>query len=130
MVKLVIEEPERPALRRYLKSSPTLVSSRIALVEVTRAVSIGRPADAEAQGEARRLLESCELLAVSDSLLLGAASLASLRVRTLDAIHLASALRIEADEMISYDRCLTAAAAAEGLATASPGAVGDDDREG
>jgi uncharacterized protein len=41
-------------------------------------------------------------------------------VRTLDAIHLASALRIEADELLAYDRRLLAAASEHGLAVSSP----------
>jgi hypothetical protein len=43
-------------------------------------------------------------------------------VRTLDAVHLASALRVEADELVAYDRRLLAAAAANGLEVTSPGA--------
>jgi predicted nucleic acid-binding protein len=42
-------------------------------------------------------------------------------VRTLDAIHLASALLIDADELIAYDRRLAAAAAERGMVVASPG---------
>jgi uncharacterized protein len=51
-------------------------------------------------------------------------------VRTLDAIHLAIALRIEADELVAYDRRLAAAGARHGCALASPGTplpiVGED----
>jgi uncharacterized protein len=62
------------------------------------------------------------LIDVTDGLLHVAAGLASRAVTTLDAIHLASALRIEADELVAYDRRLAAAAAAHRLAVASPGA--------
>jgi uncharacterized protein len=44
-------------------------------------------------------------------------------VRTLDAIHLASALRIQADEVLAYDRRLASAALARGLSVASPGSA-------
>jgi predicted nucleic acid-binding protein len=41
-------------------------------------------------------------------------------VRTLDAIHLASALRIEADELLAYDHRLLAAATEHNLTVANP----------
>jgi len=43
-------------------------------------------------------------------------------VRTLDAVHLASALRIRARRMLVYDRRLAEAADAAGLETIAPGA--------
>jgi predicted nucleic acid-binding protein len=98
-----------------------LATSRIALVEVPRATTLANPAP-EALEEAQRLLASCMLVDVSDALLRAAAGLASAAVGTLDAIHLASALRTEADELIAYDRRLVAAAAERGLAFSSPGA--------
>lgn len=99
---------------------PALATSRIALVEVLRATAIADPR-AEVAAEAQRLLESCLLVDVSDGLLRAAAELASLKVRTLDAIHLASATRIDADEMLVYDRHLRRAARGAGLAVAHPG---------
>ena len=119
LVKLVIEEPESAPLERYLEDGPLLVTSRVALVEVLRATAIANPAP-EVRDEAERLLASCMLVDVTDVLLRAAASLASAAVRTLDAIHLASALRVEADELVAYDRRLLAAAAARGLVVSSP----------
>jgi len=49
-------------------------------------------------------------------------ALVSAGVRTLDAIHLASALIVDAREMLVYDLRLGEAAAAAGLVIASPGA--------
>jgi predicted nucleic acid-binding protein len=118
-VKLVIEEPESASLERYLDGGPLLVTSRIALVEVLRATALANPAP-EVREEAERLLASCMLVDVTDGLLRAAAGLASAAVRTLDAIHLASALRVEADELVAYDRRLVAAAAAYGLVVSSP----------
>jgi uncharacterized protein len=60
------------------------------------------------------------LVSVSTQLLRAAHKLASASVRTLDAIHLASALRTEADELLAYDHRLLAAATEQGLATTSP----------
>jgi predicted nucleic acid-binding protein len=60
------------------------------------------------------------LVAVSSQLLRAARKLTSSTIRTLDAIHLASALRIEADVVLAYDRRLLDAAGEKGLRLASP----------
>lgn len=118
-MKLVIQEPESAALARYLARGQVLATSRVALVEVPRATAIANPT-AEARRETTKFLASCMLVEVTDALLRRAAELASASIRTLDAIHLASALRVEPDELVAYDRRLTAAAAEHGLAVASP----------
>jgi predicted nucleic acid-binding protein len=121
-VKLLIEEPESESLERHLEDRPLLATSRVAMVEVPRATGLANPVP-EVRQEAERLLASCMLIDVTDGLLRAAAGHASRAVRTLDAIHLASALRIEPDELVAYDRRLVAAAAEHGLAVSSPGAV-------
>jgi predicted nucleic acid-binding protein len=121
LVKLIIEEAESEALVRALGDEPLLATSRIALVEVLRATALANPAP-EAQSEAERLLASCLLVDVTDGLLRAAARLASRSVRTLDAVHLASALRVDADQIVAYDRRLLSAAAEHGLNVSSPGA--------
>ena len=108
-------------LERHLADGPVLATSRIALVEVPRATAVANPAP-EVRGEAERLLASCMLVDITDGLLRAAARLASPSVRTLAAIHLASALRIAPDELVAYDRRLVEAAAERGLAVARPGA--------
>jgi uncharacterized protein len=120
LVKLVIEEPESRALERYLEDQPVLATSRIALVEVRRATALANPA-AEVQREGERLLASCMLVNVTDRVLRAAANLTSRTVRTLDAIHLASALQIDPDELVAYRRRLAVAAAEHGLAVSNPG---------
>lgn len=116
----MIDEPESAALQRHVAGRVVLATSRIALVEVARATTVANP-DPGVRADALRLLESCLLIDVSDSLLRAAIELSSEFVRTLDAIHLASALRIEADELVAYDRRLTNVAAEIGLPVASPG---------
>jgi uncharacterized protein len=98
------------------------VTSRIALVEVLRATSIANPAP-EVRDEAERLLASCLLVDVTDWILRAASGLTSASVRTLDALHLASALRVQPDELIAYDRRLLGAAAEQRLVVSSPGAA-------
>jgi predicted nucleic acid-binding protein len=97
-----------------------LATSRIALVEVSRATALANPSQ-EVREEVDKLLASCMLVAVSSQLLRSARKLATATVRTLDAIHLATALRIDADELLAYDRRLLAAATRQGLTAVSPG---------
>jgi uncharacterized protein len=119
-VKLIIVEPESKALQTYLAGNRNLATSRLAVVEVSRAITLSEPG-AHAHAEVDRLLSSCMLLTVSADLLRSARRLVSASLRTLDAIHLASALRIEADELLAYDARLLAAAAEHGVPTCSPG---------
>jgi uncharacterized protein len=97
-----------------------IATSRIALVEVPRATSLANPSEVVRE-ETGRLLQACLLVAVGDRVLRNAAEITSREVRTLDAIHLSTALYIEADEFIAYDRRLLAAAEAQGVAAAAPG---------
>lgn len=96
------------------------MTSRVAVVEVSRATALANPSQ-EVREEVDKLLASCMLVAVSSQLLRSARKLATAAVRTLDAIHLASALRVEADELLAYDRRLLAAATEHGVNTVSPG---------
>jgi uncharacterized protein len=121
-VKRVIEETESTELEGHLADNVVLATSRIALVEVPRATRIANPSD-EVQEETGRLLDACLLVDVSDRVLRDAAGLTSRKVRTLDAVHLATALYIDADELVAYDRRLLDAALDEGLRTASPGSA-------
>jgi predicted nucleic acid-binding protein len=119
LVKLVVDEPESEALDRFLKDGRVrLISSRIALVEVVRTAKV---ANAELREAADALVRTCLLVGVGIAILDKAAELASVRLRTLGAIHLATALDVGADEMIVYDGRLAEAAATAGLHTTSPG---------
>lgn len=121
-MKLLVREPETTALSALLtRRNASLATSVIAVVEVLRAVRIAEPGPAGARRARRRLDESMLVDATRD-LLDEAASYTSSRVRALDAIHLVSALRIGAREILVYDRRLAEAAAGAGLEVLSPGA--------
>lgn len=118
IVKLVNREPESAVLRRALRSR-YLVSSALARVEVPRAVHHLGPA-----GPARALvvLRQIELLRVSDRVLAAAAELEPVLLRSLDAIHLATA-RLLGDEvrrLITYDDRMAEAAAGLGFSVLRP----------
>ncbi|HZN21401.1 MAG TPA: type II toxin-antitoxin system VapC family toxin [Gaiellaceae bacterium] len=119
LVKLVRDEPQSDALRQAVRAWPRRASSRIVVVEVIRAV---RRADARLEPSAARALSGVSLLLLSDHVLRVAALLDPAGVRTLDSIHLASALRVRAvlSAFVSYDRRQLEAAEAVGLPVASP----------
>lgn len=121
LVKLVVVDPETESLLRELADEPVLVSSTLAHVEVRRAVRIQTRGNHDADTEARRLLASCRLLEVTRPVLELAGDLTSTVVRSLDAIHLASALRVEPDVLVAYDQRLTEAAVAARLRVLAPG---------
>ena len=119
LLKLVVEEPQSAALRVALGSWPRRASSRIVVVEVVRAA---RRRALSAERLALRLLANIALLEDDNRLLASAALSEPADLRTLDAIHLASALRLRRNlaAFVSYDERQLAAAAAAGLPVASP----------
>jgi uncharacterized protein len=119
LVKLVVDEPESRALRRYLRRRRVLVSSALARAEVGRATLPLGPAPSR---RADVILEGVDLLRVDDRVLREAARLLPLELRTLDAIHLATALQIGDDlgRLVTYDGRLAAAATAAGCSVAAP----------
>lgn len=119
IVKLVVREPETAALRRFLRRRRTLVSSALARAEVLRAVMGHGEA---AQKTAESVLARLELLRINDRVLLAAGRLPPAGLRTLDAIHLASALTLSDNltHIVCYDDQLTGAATECGLAAAAP----------
>lgn len=120
LVKLLREEPESAALRRYLSGHPQRASSALARVEVFRALNrenalpaLHRPAE--------QMLGSLALLPLDEPVLEEAASLLPRTLRTLDALHLATALSLDGlDALVTYDGRLGTASAAAGLRVASP----------
>lgn len=122
LVKLVKLEPESGALRRFLRlhHSDGRVTSALARVEVVRAVAAGGP---PAVAHARRQLGRVDQVNVDHALLDLAAALApGVMLRSLDAIHLASATLIGADlrAVVTYDGRMAGAATALSLVVEAP----------
>jgi hypothetical protein len=127
LVKLVREEAESGALRRYLDGAD-LVSSELVLTEIPRAV---RRAVAQDRAlpldllleRTSELIEALALHPLDRGLLEGAGALAEPALRALDAIHVASAVALHPIEaFVTYDERQAAAARLAGLRTMSPGA--------
>lgn len=118
-VKLVMHEAESAALDRYVDAHDAWTSSSLFRAEVLRAARRGDEARLRA---ARELLRGVVLVAIDEGVLLAASELDPPSVRTLDAIHLATALRLvdELDAIITYDLRMIEGARALGLPVASP----------
>lgn len=123
LLKTVLDEPESSALRRYLDEfdPDILVSSKLLAVETRRGVLRNRPRRMPAVDVG---LAVVTLLDVSDAVIDAAGRLPDPMLRSLDAIHLATALLIreDIDALISYDDRLVDAARAHRVPVATPGA--------
>lgn len=119
IVKLAVVEPESAALRRYLRRRRPLVSSALARTEVGRALL---PLGAEAVRRGVDVLARVDLVRVSDRLLDAAAWLQPAALRSLDAIHLATAQQLGADlaRIVTYDERMSAGAQALGWTVVAP----------
>ena len=121
IVKLVVAEPESPALRRYLADEPERVSSALARVEVARAARMRSPAP-ETRRRVEETLARIALVDITRDLLESASVLQPDALRTLDAIHLATARSLGGlRSVVTYDRRLRMAAEGAGLVVDAPG---------
>lgn len=119
-VKLAVEEPETAALRALLaERGSRRVSSALLRTESLRAV---RYLGGEALVSVREGLRRVDLVAIDDRILDAAGTLEPRVLRTLDAIHLATAMAVgdDLEVIVSYDERMTEAARLLGLATATP----------
>jgi uncharacterized protein len=121
VVKLVHAEAESQALRDWLgdRSSLGWVSSVLVEVETVRALARHAP---EAIGRLPLIFDLMLLVEISPQVRALAERVMPPAVRTLDAIHLATALRMSAQltSLVTYDRRLADAATAAGLTVDSP----------
>ena len=119
LVKLVIPEPESDALRAELAIWARHVSSALARVEVIRACA---RVDVKARLAAERVVDALDLIALDDGVLREAARVGTVELRSLDAIHVASALVIgdALGVVFAYDERLVEAMGAAGIPTANP----------
>jgi len=119
IVKLAVSEPESDALRRHLRRRRPWVSSALARTEVLRSL-LASGEDAAAAG--RAVLARCDLVRVNDRVLNLAGTMGPAELRSLDAIHLATAerLRDEISEVVVYDQRMADAARQLGHRVSSP----------
>jgi predicted nucleic acid-binding protein len=122
IIKFVVPEPETDALLTLLADWPERIASALARVEVLRAVRRASAGEA-VRRRAEEVVARIGLLGVDAQVLNAAALLDPPGLRTLDAVHLATALSVGRDLgcLVSYDSRLLDAAAAAGLAVLAPG---------
>jgi predicted nucleic acid-binding protein len=119
LVKTIIEEPESPALMRWLQGKDGLVACELVRVEAVRAVRVSDPA---ALPRTRRAIATLTLIRLDDPLYEAAADLEPPSLRSLDALHLAAALSVgrELAGVVTYDMQMAEAAHKLGLQVEAP----------
>jgi len=119
IVKLAVTEPESRVLRRYLSRRQLLATSALARTEVARALLPLGPAAVRRGGE---VLQRMQLLRVNDRVLTAAGRMLPEDLRSLDAVHLATAGQLgkALRGVVTYDLRMADAARAIGWSVSSP----------
>ncbi|HVW41777.1 MAG TPA: type II toxin-antitoxin system VapC family toxin [Amycolatopsis sp.] len=120
-VKLVLPEAETPALETWVndRAGFARVSSPLLRIELLRAVTRNA---ADRLARAQEILSGVVLLSMDDAAP-AAEVIGDSQLRSLDAIHLASAhaVRSALTALVTYDKRMVTAAAGLGLPVVSPG---------
>ena len=121
VIKLLVEETDSKAFAAFYDAHDDAewVSSALLRIEVTRAVARAMPA---LLPDARDLLLAFSCIAIDDEVVEGAMNEPDRGLRSLDAIHLATAriLAPELDSLVTYDDRLIGAAADAGISVVTP----------
>ena len=121
LVKLVFDEAESDALERWISDRADIakVTSELSTIEVLRTC---RRVDESTLAAARGLLAGLDLVPIAGPIVEQAAVVGQAELRSLDAIHLASALSMGPDltAFVTYDARLAQAAEASRLAVIAP----------
>jgi len=121
LVKLVFDETESRALAEWLtlRADVPKVTSDLSTIELLRTC---RRVDEGAVEGANLLLEGIDFLPMDRAIVEKAASLVPTELRSLDAIHLASALSVKTHltALVAYGVRLCSAAADSGIEVVSP----------
>jgi uncharacterized protein len=116
---MLLDEPDKAAIEQRLEDFDQRVASRLLRVELRRVGTREGVLD-----RADLLLTDISLIALDEEILAAAETLTPSTVTTLDAIHLATAVRLaEADELdalMTYDKRLADGARKHGIKVLSP----------
>ncbi len=129
LIKRVVEEAESDALEaalgRYVSDDAAVVTSSLAWIEVSRALrsrlSDSRYDEDETQEAIDVALSGVAERFISEDVVGLARRVAPPILRTLDAIHLATAILLDADVVLTYDDRLAEACRHNGLTVGAPG---------
>lgn len=121
LFKLLVLEPETAALQADILERAGLVASELAMLETRRALA-RRPGQAMLS-TIDDISRALVLIEIGSTVVEQAALVAPAALRSLDAIHLATALSVGdlSLEVITYDNRMADAARANGLTVVQPG---------
>ncbi len=119
LLRLVFPDDTTPALEGFLRTGPGLVSSTLLTIEARRSTLRRAP---QRLPRVDVLLGEVETVGVTQSVVESAGRLPDPVLRSLDAIHLATALLIreDLDALLTYDDRLAVAARSHGIEVAAP----------
>lgn len=129
LIKRSIQESEseelETALDRYVADGAVVLSSSLAWIEISRALRSRLVSGSYEEDEMHDAVEGA-LSGVAERLITGeviglARRVAPVALPTLDAIHLATAILLDVDEIVVYDDRLIDACRHNGLSTVTPG---------
>ncbi|MGI9004036.1 MAG: type II toxin-antitoxin system VapC family toxin [Pseudonocardia sp.] len=134
LVKLVRDEDDSVALQSWLDERPDepAITSELARTELLRVIRRNNHTDqgividpdalAAELAAAAEIIDGMSMLAVTTEVLDGAGAIESPMLRTLDAIHLASATELDPSDLrvVTYDRRLAECVRAAGLKIEAP----------
>ncbi len=120
IVKLVHAENETRALREWLdeRIDSPWTSSALLEIEAFRALALYAP---EAASRLHPVLDLVNLVDIDADIRILAQTVRPTTMRSLDAIHLATALRIRPASFVTYDKRLASATRKAGLSVEMPG---------
>lgn len=117
--RVLLDEPETAAIRRELGRFERHISSRLLRVELRRLGLLKGMLE-----HVDELLAGPVLIPLDETVLTAAETIAPSVVRTLDAIHLATAVRLtgagQLDALMTYDKQLAEGAREHGITVLSP----------
>ena len=117
IVKLVVDEVESPVLLHWYVEVERAVTSRIGVIETRRAI---RRRDHD-EARLAAVIDRLEVFELDADIDRRASAITPLSLRTLDAIHVATALAIPGlGSFVTYDDRLADAARAVGLPVVRP----------
>jgi predicted nucleic acid-binding protein len=116
---MLLDEPDKPIVEQHLEGFEQRIASRLLGVELRRVGARGGVVD-----RADQLLTDISLISLDDEILTAAETVTPSTVATLDAIHLATAVRLsdegELDALMTYDKQLADGARKHGITVLSP----------
>ena len=115
---LLVDQPESSALVEWLDSTEAMLVSSDLLETELRRLAVREGLD---HSVVTRLLEGVGLAALDRAVYRSAGFLPMPYLRTLDALHLEAAMRLDVDAVLTYDHRFGQAARAVGLQVIAPG---------